>query len=103
MATDYGRALQDFSELALAEVNRATTVIILGDARNNQADLRVDLLAELKARSKKVIWLNPESTRLWGTGDSEMLVVKRHCHVAKECNNLNQLERIIDKLLSDRR
>jgi uncharacterized protein with von Willebrand factor type A (vWA) domain len=102
-ATDYGRALQDFSELALAEVNRATTVIILGDARNNQADLRVDLLAELKARSKQVIWLNPESTRLWGTGDSEMLVVKRHCHVAKECNNLNQLERIIDKLLSDRR
>ena len=102
-ATDYGRALQDFSELALAEVNRATTVIILGDARNNQADLRVDLLAELKARSKQVIWLNPESTRLWGTGDSEMLLVKRHCHVAKECNNLNQLERIIDKLLSDRR
>lgn len=102
-ATDYGRALQDFSELALAEVNRATTVIILGDARNNQADLRVDLLAELKARSKQVIWLNPESTRLWGTGDSEMLLVKRHCHLAKECNNLNQLERIIDKLLSDRR
>jgi len=29
--------------------------------------------------------------------------VKRHCHLAKECNNLNQLERIIDKLLSDKR
>ena len=102
-ATDYGRALQDFSELALAEVNRATTVIILGDARNNQADPRVDLLAEIKARAKQVIWLNPESTRLWGTGDSEMLLVKRHCHLAKECNNLKQLERVIDKLLSDKR
>ena len=102
-ATDYGRALQDFSDLALAEVNSATTVIILGDARNNQADPRVDLLAEIKARAKQVIWLNPESLRLWGTGDSEMLLVKRHCHLAKECNNLKQLERIIDKLLSDRR
>ena len=102
-ATDYGRALTEFSELALSEVNRATTVIILGDARNNQADPRLDLLAELKARAKQVIWLNPESVRLWGTGDSEMLLVKRHCHVAKECNNLNQLERIIDKLLSDKR
>ena len=102
-ATDYGRALQDFSDLALAEVNSATTVIILGDARNNQADLRVDLLAEIKARAKQVIWLNPESLRLWGTGDSEMLRVKRHCHLVKECNNLKQLERIIDKLLSDRR
>ena len=102
-ATDYGRALQDFSNLALAEVNNATTVIILGDARNNQADPRVDLLAEIKARAKQVIWLNPESLRLWGTGDSEMLRVKRHCHLVKECNNLKQLERIIDKLLSDRR
>ena len=102
-ATDYGRALQDFSELALAEVNSATTVIVLGDARNNQADPRLDLLGEIKARARQLIWLNPESTRLWGTGDSEMLLVKRHCHLAKECNNLNQLERIIDKLLSDKR
>lgn len=102
-ATDYGRALMDFSELALSEVNTATTLIILGDARNNKADPRLDLLAEMKARAKRVIWLNPESTRLWGTGDSEMLRVKRHCHVVHECNNLKQLERIIDKLLSDRR
>ena len=102
-ATDYGRALQDFSELALAEVNSATTVIVLGDARNNQADPRLDLLGEIKARARQLIWLNPESTRLWGTGDSAMLLVKRHCHLAKECNNLNQLERIIDKLLSDKR
>lgn len=102
-ATDYGRALKDFSELALAEVNSATTVIVLGDARNNQADPRLDLLGEIKARARQLIWLNPESTRLWGTGDSAMLLVKRHCHLAKECNNLNQLERIIDKLLSDKR
>ncbi len=102
-ATDYGRALNDFSELALAEVNQATTLIILGDARNNQADPRLDLLSEMKARAKKVIWLNPESARLWGTGDSEMLRVKRHCDVVKECNSLNQLARIIDQLLSDRR
>ena len=102
-ATDYGRALQDFSDLALAEVNSATTVIILGDARNNQADLKVYLLGEIKARARQVIWLNPESLRLWGTGDSEMLQVERHCHMARECNNLRQLEKIVDKLLSDRR
>ena len=102
-ATDYGRALQDFSDLALAEVNSATTVIILGDARNNQADLKAYLLGEIKARARQVIWLNPESLRLWGTGDSEMLQVKRHCHMARECNNLRQLEKIVDKLLSDRR
>jgi hypothetical protein len=32
-----------------------------------------------------------------------MPLIKKHCHVEKECNNLKQLERVIDKLLSDRR
>ena len=102
-ATDYGRALDDFSELALQDINRATTVILLGDARNNDADPRLDILADIKSRCKQFIWLNPESRRAWGSGDSEMLSVMRHCHIAAECNNLKQLERIVDKLLSDMR
>ena len=102
-ATDYGRALADFSELALQDINRSTTVILLGDARNNDADPRLDILADIKSRCKQFIWLNPESRRAWGSGDSEMLSVIRHCHIAAECNNLKQLERIVDKLLSDMR
>jgi len=102
-ATDYGRALNDFSELALQDINRSTTVILLGDARNNDADPRLDILADIKSRCKQFIWLNPESRRAWGSGDSEMLSVIRHCHIAAECNNLKQLERIVDKLLSDMR
>ncbi len=102
-ATDYGRALVDFSELAMTDINSATTVIILGDARNNEADPRLDVLADIKARCRQLIWLNPESRRAWGSGDSEMLAVKRHCHIATECNNLKQLEKIVDKLLADSR
>ncbi len=99
-ATDYARALSDFNELALQDINKATTVIILGDARNNNSDLRLDLLAEIKAKCKRLIWLNPEPRLAWGTGDSAMLPVTQHCHLATECNNLKQLERIIDTLLS---
>jgi len=102
-ATDYARAFADFHELALADINRSTTVVILGDARNNEADPRLDLLAEIKARCQQLIWLNPEPRRAWGTGDSAMLPVIRHCHIAAECNNLKQLERIVDKLLADLR
>lgn len=102
-ATDYGQALATFSELALTDIHRATTVIILGDARNNQADPRVDIIAEIKARCGQLIWLNPESSRAWGSGDSEMLTVKRHCHIVTECNSLKQLERIVDKVLADSR
>ena len=99
-ATDYARALSDFNELALQDINKATTVIILGDARNNNSDPRLDLLAEIKAKCKRLIWLNPEPRQAWGTGDSAMLPVTQHCHLATECNNLKQLERIIDTLLS---
>ena len=102
-ATDYARALNEFSDLALADINTATTVIFLGDARNNNADPRLDILAEIKARCRRLIWLNPETRRAWGTGDSEMLPVIRHCHFAQECNTLKQLERIVDKLLADSR
>ena len=102
-ATDYAQAFNDFTTLALQDVNKATTVIILGDARNNHSDPRLDLLAEIKARCKRLIWLNPEPRVGWGSGDSAMLPVINHCHIATECNNLRQLERIVDKLLSESR
>ena len=102
-ATDYARAFTDFSELALNDIHRGTTVIILGDARNNDTDPRVDILAAIKGRCRRLIWLNPESRRAWGSGDSEMLRLIKHCHIAQECNNLKQLERFVDKLLADSR
>jgi uncharacterized protein with von Willebrand factor type A (vWA) domain len=102
-ATDYGSSLADFTNLAIDEVNACTTVIILGDARNNQGEARLDLLQSIYQRSRQVIWLNPESRRAWGTGDSEMLRYASACHFVAECNNLRQLERIVDQLLKSTR
>jgi hypothetical protein len=98
-ATDYGSSLQDFARLALDDINSSTTVIILGDARNNHGDPRLDILRSIYQRSRRVIWLNPESRRAWGSGDSEMLRYQSACHFAAECNNLVQLERVVDQLL----
>jgi uncharacterized protein with von Willebrand factor type A (vWA) domain len=102
-ATDYGGSLVDFAELALEDINSNTTVIILGDARNNNGDPRLDIMQNIYQRSKQVIWLNPESRRAWGTGDSEMLRYQSACHFSAECNNLKQLERIVDQLLKSTR
>jgi len=100
-ATDYARAFEDFADLAVADINRVTTVIVLGDARNNNTDPRLDLLAEIRSKCRQLIWLNPESQRSWSTGDSEMAGVIRNCDVAAECSTLKQLERIIDTLLTE--
>ena len=102
-STDYGNSLMDFSKLALDDINSNTTVIILGDARNNNGDPKLDILQRIFQRARQVIWLNPESRRAWGSGDSEMLRYQSACHFSAECNNLKQLERIVDQLLKSTR
>jgi uncharacterized protein with von Willebrand factor type A (vWA) domain len=102
-ATDYGSSLEDFARLALDDINSNTTVIILGDARNNNGDPKLEILQSIYQRSRQVIWLNPESRRAWGTGDSEMYRYQAACHFSAECNNLKQLERIVDQLLKSAR
>lgn len=96
--TDYGRALLDFRKNWLDAVTRKTSVIIIGDARNNYGDPQTASLSVIRQRSKRVIWLNPESRSFWGTGDSEMKKYLPYCNIAKECNTLSQLERAIDSL-----
>ncbi len=98
-ATDYGNSLLDFAALAMDDIDSNTTVIILGDARNNNGDPKLEIMQSIYQRAKKVIWLNPESRKLWSSGDSEMKRYRSACHFAAECNNLQQLERIIDQLL----
>jgi uncharacterized protein with von Willebrand factor type A (vWA) domain len=98
-ATDYGNSLLDFANLAMDDIDSNTTVIILGDARNNNGDPKLEVMQSIYARAKRVIWLNPESRKLWGSGDSEMPRYLSTCHFAAECNNLQQLERVIDQLL----
>jgi len=102
-ATDYGNSFMDFARLAMDDINSNTTVIILGDARNNNGDAKLEIMQSIYQRSRQVIWLNPESRRSWGTGDSEMLRYLSACHFSAECNNLKQLERIVDQLLKSTR
>ena len=98
-STDYGQAFTDLDDLARHAIDRRTTLIILGDARNNNGDARTDLLHQFHARAKQVIWLNPESRNRWGSGDSEMLRYQPACTHAWSCRNLGELERIVDTLL----
>ncbi|MGE0830512.1 MAG: VWA domain-containing protein [Hyphomonadaceae bacterium] len=99
-STDYGRMLENFTDKHIADVDRTTTIIILGDARTNFADPRLDLMRVLEARSRGVIWLNPEEEDTWNVGDSEMRNYARFCQSAKSCATLSQLEGIIDDVIS---
>ena len=98
-STDYGQAFADLRRLTFEELDRRTTLIVLGDARNNYGDTRTDLLKELYERCGRLIWLNPEPRSMWNTGDSEMRHVAPYCHQVEECGTLGQLERFVSRLL----
>ncbi|MEO9191861.1 MAG: VWA domain-containing protein, partial [Acetobacteraceae bacterium] len=80
-------------------VDRKSTVIILGDARGNRTEARVDILQRISDRAKRVIWLNPEYRSSWGTGDSDMFRYAPHCQMVRVCNTLRDLERVVTDLL----
>lgn len=97
--SDFGRAFKTFHRDYLGAVNNRTTVIILGDARNNYNLPHEWVLRDVQARAKQVIWLNPERKMTWGFGDSEMDRYLPFCDLVEECCNLNQLYRVIDHLV----
>ena len=83
----------------LAAIDNRTTVLILGDARNNYNDPRGWCLRDIHNKAKNVIWLNPESPSAWGFGDSVMDRYTPYCDVVEECRNLRQLAKVVDQIV----
>lgn len=97
--TNLGYALVHFCKDYLETVDHRTTVIILGDARNNYLNPRLDAFQEIKQRARRLIWLNPENRRLWNTGDSDLWRYEPYCDAVHEVSNLTQLANAVDRLL----
>ncbi len=97
--TDYGTMFKEFSDLCGTEIDRHTTVIILGDARNNDLPPGEHHLAEISRRARQVFWLNPESPSRWNSGDAIMARYQPYCRAARRCASLNDLSRFTDYLL----
>jgi len=97
--TDYGLVFQEFRDRHLQELDKKTTLIIMGDGRSNYLNPREPVLEGLRERCRRLVWLNPEQERFWGSGDSEMLRYQNHCNEARSCGNLNQLIDFIQDLV----
>jgi uncharacterized protein with von Willebrand factor type A (vWA) domain len=96
--SDYGHALSVFWERWGEEVTPRTSVLLLGDARNNYHASESWVLHELSHRARRVSWLNPEPRAYWDTGDSIVGEYAAYCDEVVECRNLRQLERFVSEL-----
>jgi uncharacterized protein with von Willebrand factor type A (vWA) domain len=97
--SNFGRAFELFFKNYFPAVSSKTTVLIIGDGRNNYNRPNEWVLREIQQKAKQLIWLNPESRMTWGVGDSEMPRYLPYCDVAEECRNINQLYKVVDLIV----
>jgi uncharacterized protein with von Willebrand factor type A (vWA) domain len=97
--TDYGATFRHFKSGYMDALNKKTTLIIVGDARSNYFNPEEEILAAMREKCRRIIWLNPETETFWNSGDSEMRAYAAHCHEVRPCGNLNQLLDFIKDLV----
>ena len=97
--SDYGHAFEVFNERYGKDVGPKTTVMILGDARNNYHASQSWVVKELESKARKVFWLNPEPRSYWDTGDSIVSEYSTYCEGTFEVRNLRQLEAFVENLV----
>jgi len=98
--TDLGQSLLHFQRDFLDAVDHRTTVIMVGDGRNNYNNPEIESFNDIKRRARRVIWLTPESPMLWGSGDSDMLRYLPFCSAVFEVNNMASLAEAVDRMLT---
>jgi len=96
--SDYGHAFEVFWERYGRDIGPKTTVLLLGDARNNYHASQSWVVKEIRKKARHVYWLNPEPRSYWNTGDSIVGEYGTHTDGVYECRNLRQLEGFVEKL-----
>jgi uncharacterized protein with von Willebrand factor type A (vWA) domain len=96
--SDYGHAFEVFWDKYGKEINPKSTVLLLGDARNNYHASQAWVIKEIRQKARHVYWLNPEPRSYWNTGDSIVGEYGTHTDGVYECRNLRQLEAFVEKL-----
>lgn len=96
--SDFGRAARRFASEHLDAVTRRTTVVILGDGRNNGRDPDPGALQEIAARAKSVLWLTPEPRHGWTLGSCDMALYEPLCDRVEVVRSVDQLARVAERI-----
>lgn len=97
--SNYGRMLTHFVGRYLPSISRRTTVLVIGDARNNYNDPAVWALREIARKARRVVWITPEAEEAWGVGDSEMLRYRDVVSQVVVVDGLADLEGVAEKII----
>src|SRR3712207_774664 len=93
--SDYGHSFEVFASEYADAVGPRTSLLVLGDARNNYRATGAAALAAVAKRAKHAYWLNPEPRMYWDTGDSAVAAYAAVVDEMVECRNAEQLQAFV--------
>jgi uncharacterized protein len=96
--SDYGNVFRRFAERYGGDVDARSTLIVMGDARNNYRDPGLEAFQDLAQRSRRQYWLNPEPRADWDSTDSIMATYAPACDRVFEVRTLRQLTACVDEI-----
>ena len=96
--SDYGHSFEVFAQKWSDAVTPKTSLLILGDARNNYRAQSLPALRSIVRHARHAFWLNPEPMQYWGSGDS---AARSYGEILPmiECRNAAQLQEFVEGLL----
>ncbi|GAB5491809.1 MAG: VWA domain-containing protein [Phototrophicaceae bacterium] len=100
-STDLGNSFATFEKEHYSVIDSRTTVIILGDGRNNYNDPRLDIHGDMQRKARRLFWFCPEPQGQWGTGDSDMHKYAAQADGVYRIRNLRDLASAVDSIIAD--
>jgi uncharacterized protein len=90
--SDYGSVFGEFLAEHSSAVSRRTTLLVLGDGRNNANDPNLAAFEEITRRARETVWLTPEPKYSWGLGSCDLPAYAEHCDRVRIVRDLRGLE-----------
>ncbi len=89
--SDYGSVLGEFLAEHSSAVTRRTTVLVLGDGRNNGKEANLPAFEEITRRARETVWLTPEPRYSWGLGSCDLPSYAEYCDRVRVVRDLGGL------------
>ena len=100
--SDFGKAAEQFRNEHLSSVNHRTTVVILGDGRNNGKYPNAGALEEIAQHARQTIWITPELRWGWSLGSCDMPLYEKICDRVEVVRTVDQLAGVAEELVKVR-
>lgn len=100
--SDFGKAAEQFKNEHLPTINHRTTVVILGDGRNNGKSPNAEALEEIAQHARQVVWITPEPRWGWNLGSCDMPLYEQVCNRVEVVRDVDGLANVAEGLIKVR-